>query len=93
MQFSHFKITKTELISKIQGEESAVFESYLNKIQVQLKQNLPIKMVLPAFPAKSPNRNKAHDSIPDMADNLALLHGRCAFEEHTVRHLRRIQMR
>lgn len=60
------------MLSKIKGVQSSVFESYLNKIQTKVEQHSPIKMILPAFPAKSPNRNKTYSIIPDMADFLGL---------------------
>ncbi|HEU4733760.1 MAG TPA: isocyanide synthase family protein [Kofleriaceae bacterium] len=34
--------------------------------------NAPIQMVLPAFPMKSPNRNKTLGPLPDMGERLAL---------------------
>ncbi|MEP3297817.1 MAG: isocyanide synthase family protein [Pseudoruegeria sp.] len=47
-------------------------EHHLEQIQTMMDAGLPIKMVLPAFPGKSPNRRKALSSMPDLAEYLAL---------------------
>jgi pyoverdine/dityrosine biosynthesis protein Dit1 len=40
-----------------------------------VKKNTPIKMILPAFPAKSPNRvDKVLGHLPDLGEELALAH-------------------
>lgn len=45
------------------------------QIQQFLENNEPIKLVIPAFPFKSPNRSeKVLGSLPDEAERLALLH-------------------
>jgi L-tyrosine isonitrile synthase len=43
-------------------------ELHIHKIQEMIKNNEPIKMVLPAFPGKSPNRNKTLSKLPDLAE-------------------------
>lgn len=37
-----------------------------------IAENRPIQFVLPAFPAKSPNRNKVLGHLPDLAEELAI---------------------
>ena len=45
---------------------------HLAKIQVFLDREEPIHMVLPAFPAKSPNPEKTLGKLPDLGEQLAL---------------------
>lgn len=45
---------------------------HLPRVQHFVSQNLPIQMVLPAFPAKSPNLGKVLGTRPDTAERLAL---------------------
>ena len=40
----------------------------LAKLQRFIDAGLPIHFILPAFPAKSPNRQKTLGALPDMAD-------------------------
>ncbi len=49
------------------------------KIETMMLQELPIHMVIPAFPAKSANREKTLGHLPDMGEVLALknLNGLC----------------
>jgi len=57
-------------------EEGAV---HIKKILHFIDEEAPIHMILPAFPAKSPNRRKTLDIYPDKGEELALqrLHGLC----------------
>ncbi|MCU7816685.1 MAG: isocyanide synthase family protein [Candidatus Thiodiazotropha sp. (ex Rostrolucina anterorostrata)] len=41
---------------------------HLNKIQKMMDTGEPISMILPAFPGKSPNRNKTLSRLPDLAE-------------------------
>lgn len=43
-----------------------------DKIIATVRQNKPIRLVLPAFPGKSPNPAKVLGSLPDMGEQLAL---------------------
>lgn len=45
---------------------------HLQKIIHFIRNNEPIHMILPAFPAKSPNRRKTLDIYPDKGEELAL---------------------
>lgn len=45
---------------------------HLDKVLRFIKQNKTIEMILPAFPAKSPNRNKAIGHLPDYGEYLAI---------------------
>lgn len=47
-------------------------EPHLNKIMRFVEKRRVIKFVLPAFPGKSPNKNKVLSSSPDYAEALAL---------------------
>src|SRR5690606_22148817 len=40
----------------------------------QVKRKQKLTFILPAFPAKSSNRNKTHGPLPDMGEVLALEH-------------------
>ena len=59
-------IDKWETVGKLKVEE--ILKFYITK-------NQPIRMVLPAFPFKSPNiQNKVISKLPDLATELALTH-------------------
>lgn len=45
---------------------------HLPKIMHALEQGQPVRMVLPAFPAKSPSRDKTLSHLPDHGEELAL---------------------
>lgn len=47
-------------------------EPHIGKIINYVEQGLPIEMILPAFPAKSPNRNKTLSHLPDYGEFLAM---------------------
>lgn len=52
---------------------------HLQKIASMVDQNRPIEMILPAFPGKSPNRDKTLSRWPDLAEKHAIdnLHRLC----------------
>ncbi|QXH35044.1 isocyanide synthase family protein [Pseudomonas muyukensis] len=52
--------------------DEAVLAPHLPKVLRALEQNLPVEMVLPAFPGKSPNRQKTLGPLPDLAEHHAL---------------------
>ncbi len=43
-------------------------EPHLKKIKLMIGKSLPIQMILPAYPGKSPNRNKTLGKLPDLAE-------------------------
>ncbi|KAF2805280.1 Clavaminate synthase-like protein [Mytilinidion resinicola] len=48
---------------------------FLPLVEKYVKNNEPVRMVLPAFPFKSPNRvDKVLGSLPDLGEELALMH-------------------
>lgn len=47
---------------------------HLPKIKYFIDTDRPVHMILPAFPAKSPNRRKTLGSLPDKAEQQALLY-------------------
>lgn len=51
------------------------FESFVPVVLEQIVKQEPIRMILPAFPFKSPNaRNKVLGNMPDFGEELALAH-------------------
>jgi pyoverdine/dityrosine biosynthesis protein Dit1/AcrR family transcriptional regulator len=44
----------------------------LPKLHYYISQALPIHLILPAFPAKSPNRQKVLGALPDLGEEIAL---------------------
>jgi pyoverdine/dityrosine biosynthesis protein Dit1 len=51
------------------------FESFVPIVLGQIDRNEPIRMILPAFPFKSPNsRDKVLGTMPDFGEELALAH-------------------
>lgn len=61
-----------DLVLRYSHRPEAVGDLHLAKILNFLKQNQPVHFVLPAFPAKSPNREKTLGSLPDYAELLGL---------------------
>jgi Pyoverdine/dityrosine biosynthesis protein len=50
-------------------------ESFIPTVEERVKRGEPIRMILPAFPFKSPNaRDKVLGSMPDFGEELALAH-------------------
>lgn len=50
-------------------------ESFIPVVEEQVKRQESIRMILPAFPFKSPNsRDKVLGSMPDFGEDLALAH-------------------
>jgi pyoverdine/dityrosine biosynthesis protein Dit1 len=45
---------------------------HLPKLHYFISQGLPIQMILPAFPAKSPNTQKVLGTLPDLGEEIAL---------------------
>lgn len=59
-----------------ENTDNQTFSSMFLPIVIDhVKEKIPIKMVLPAFPAKSPNRvDKVLGPLPDLGEELALAH-------------------
>ncbi|NEO31327.1 MAG: L-tyrosine/L-tryptophan isonitrile synthase family protein [Symploca sp. SIO3C6] len=51
---------------------SSCLVPHLQKIESFIEQEKPIHFVLPAFPAKSPNKTKVLGSLPDMGEKISL---------------------
>lgn len=49
-------------------------EPHMNRLLRAIRKNRPVELILPAFPAKSPNRNKTLSHLPDLAEKHALQH-------------------
>lgn len=50
-------------------------ESFISTVEERVKRREPIRMILPAFPFKSPNtRDKVLGTMPDLGEELALAH-------------------
>jgi pyoverdine/dityrosine biosynthesis protein Dit1/AcrR family transcriptional regulator len=45
---------------------------HLPKLHYFISQGLPVQLILPAFPAKSPNRQKVLGTLPDLGEEIAL---------------------
>ncbi|MFC3961593.1 L-tyrosine/L-tryptophan isonitrile synthase family protein [Nocardia jiangsuensis] len=60
------------------------YENRKSKIDHFVRRNESIHFVIPAFPAKSPNRNKVLGSTPDLGENIALgfLQSLCDYVGH-----------
>ncbi|WP_350304799.1 L-tyrosine isonitrile synthase [Photorhabdus viridis] len=56
----------------LEQEETFVKKVQLPRIAYFIKNKKPIEFILPAFPTKSPNRNKVLGTAPDMAERLSL---------------------
>jgi len=53
-------------------EQLEACNHHLERIASAINRKEPIRMLLPAFPGKSPNRRKTLGSMPDLAENLAI---------------------
>lgn len=70
--FSHRRLTK-----ELQIEDNEVFDLsphvfHLQKIHRFVEKGLPVHCVLPAFPAKSSNREKTLSELPDLGERLSI---------------------
>ncbi|EYU14028.1 L-tyrosine isonitrile synthase [Photorhabdus aegyptia] len=54
-------------------EREIIKDIQLPRIEYFIKNKKPIEFILPAFPTKSPNRNKVLGTAPDMAERLSLI--------------------
>ncbi|MGM1062184.1 L-tyrosine/L-tryptophan isonitrile synthase family protein [Saccharothrix sp. Mg75] len=62
----------------------ACFEAFQAKIEKFVKHHKAIRFVIPAFPAKSPNRKKVLGALPDLGEHAALdfLQSLCDYVRH-----------
>lgn len=62
----------------------ACFEARRGRIDAFVRRGEPIHFVIPAFPAKSPNRDKVLGALPDLGEHLALgfLQALCDYVSH-----------
>ena len=67
-----FKLRRIHLEDAASHDSSAEMAPHLPKIQAAIERQAPIHMLLPAFPGKSPNRNKTLGAMPDLAERHAL---------------------
>jgi pyoverdine/dityrosine biosynthesis protein Dit1/AcrR family transcriptional regulator len=56
--------------SPVPDEQSIALQ--LPKLHYYISQGLPVHLILPAFPAKSPNRQKVLGALPDLGEEIAL---------------------
>ena len=67
----HRKVLRlSEQDSSVPDEQSIALQ--LPKLHYFISQGLPIHLILPAFPAKSPNRHKVLGPLPDLGEEIAL---------------------
>ena len=70
--FKRRKLVEAELMSSEPADLSALspaeVEHHLDKIRLMVAKQETITMVLPAYPGKSPNRNKTLSRLPDLAE-------------------------
>lgn len=61
------------------------FARHRPKVEHFVRQGMPVHFVLPAFPAKSPNRHKVLGTLPDLAERLSLefLQSFCDYVRHS----------
>lgn len=69
--FNHRKLLASDMSCQIKSCEQC-FEMHELNIDYFTSQSLPIHLILPAFPAKSPNSNKVLGKLPDLGEEIAL---------------------
>jgi pyoverdine/dityrosine biosynthesis protein Dit1/AcrR family transcriptional regulator len=67
----HRKVLRTGPDDKIAPDETSI-ALQLPKLHYFISQQQPIHLILPAFPAKSPNRHKVLGALPDLGEEIAL---------------------
>jgi pyoverdine/dityrosine biosynthesis protein Dit1/AcrR family transcriptional regulator len=70
--FNHRKISGYDK-SCAQNNCELCAEKHLSKIEYFIAEDQPIHFILPAFPAKSPNREKVLGDLPDLGEETALI--------------------
>ncbi|WDE05953.1 L-tyrosine/L-tryptophan isonitrile synthase family protein [Thalassomonas viridans] len=70
--FKRRKLVEAELSSPeslvLSALSPAEVEQHLDKVRLMVAQQQAIRMVLPAYPGKSPNRDKTLSKLPDLAE-------------------------
>lgn len=67
----HRKVLRTSPDDDPTPDEQSI-ALQLPKLHYYISQELPIHLILPAFPAKSPNRQKVLGPLPDLGEEIAL---------------------
>ena len=67
----HRKVLRTSPDDNPAPDEQSI-ALQLPKLHYYISQDLPIHLILPAFPAKSPNRQKVLGALPDLGEEIAL---------------------
>jgi pyoverdine/dityrosine biosynthesis protein Dit1/AcrR family transcriptional regulator len=67
----HRKVLRTGPEDQVAPDEQSI-ALQLPKLHYYISQDLPIHLILPAFPAKSPNRQKVLGTLPDLGEEIAL---------------------
>ena len=70
--FNHRKISGYDEACRRQDCEKCL-EKHLSKVEYFIASAQPIHFILPAFPAKSPNKNKVLGELPDLGEETALI--------------------
>lgn len=68
----HRKVLDSETHCTANAPCTQCLALHLPKLQYFISQQLPIEMLLPAFPAKSPNQQKVLGTLPDLGEEIAL---------------------
>jgi pyoverdine/dityrosine biosynthesis protein Dit1/AcrR family transcriptional regulator len=68
----HRKVLDSEMHCAATAPCTQCLALHLPKIQYFISQQRPIELLLPAFPAKSPNRQKVLGALPDLGEEIAL---------------------
>lgn len=69
---NHRTLPTPELNASDSGAFEMFYQAQKSIIQYFIKENKPIHFVLPAFPAKSPNKEKVIGVLPDLGEQLGL---------------------
>ncbi|HEX8506533.1 MAG TPA: L-tyrosine/L-tryptophan isonitrile synthase family protein, partial [Hymenobacter sp.] len=67
----HRKVLRTGPDDPVTPDEQSI-AMQLPKLHYYISQGLPIHLILPAFPAKSPNPHKVLGKLPDLGEEIAL---------------------
>lgn len=67
----HRKVLRTDPEASPAPDEQSI-ALQLPKLHYYISQGLPVHLILPAFPAKSPNRQKVLGTLPDLGEEIAL---------------------
>lgn len=74
----HFRRIEKSAINNVDGEDctaapcKSCMDGHRAKIDYFIRRSEPIHLVLPAFPAKSPNRTKVLGALPDLGEYVGL---------------------